>query len=433
MSIVNYSINRFFRGKEKDVMGFLNEIQLDHPDAISFASGRPNEQFFDCFDLCGYMDLFITYYSQNQGKSEVEVRKLLMQYNRSKGFINELVCEYFKNDETIVVDPSDIIMTVGAQEAMVLILKALIGEKEDILLVEDPSYIGISNLAKILQINVHSVKADDEGIDLSDLEEKIIEYRGRGEKVKLVYVIPNFQNPNGSYMPLKKRRDLLSLAVKYNFLIVEDNAYGVFTYEEERLPSLKSLDENGRVLLIYSFSKIVYPGLRLAALISDQEIIIHDSKSRKVSDILSEIKGYVTVNTPSLSQMAFGGLLVSNQCSLSAQVKLKTIALRERRDAMVDALEKKFNIEGLSKNITWQVPKGGFFMKLTLPFDIDDELLYECVTNYKVIFCPMWFFSLKHSRKNEVRLAFSNVSVNDIYLGVSRLCLFVKDKCDAIL
>lgn len=421
-------VNAFFESGAEDVMGFLNEIQLDYREAISFASGRPAEEHFGLDEIFLNYETFLEYAAGRTNSSRQTVLQELGQYNRTKGIINELLTRFLYTDEQIKADPSAVLVTVGAQEAMVITLHTLINHSTDVLLAEDPSYVGISAFAAIAGIETGGVATGSNGIDLDCLEAQIREYAAMGKKVKAVYVIPDFHNPTGSCMPLENRRRLLLLADQFDFYIIEDNAYGAYRYDGERLPAIKALDRNRRVILIYSFSKIVYPSLRLAALVADQEITVAGSK-KPLSDLMAKVKGYLTVNTPAITQALLGGMLLRHHCSFKESNKARVATLKERRDAVVCALEEHLGKKEWAQGISWTHPQGGFFITLKVPFEVNRTVLMHCVEKYRVIFCPLSFFYLEAGGQHEIRLAFSNLSINDIKTGIAGLSLFFREKC----
>ena len=429
MVALSSPVNTFFEQSSEDVMGFLNEIQLDHGTAISFASGRPAEELFGLEDTFLNYEAFLEYTAGRINGTREAALCELGQYNRTKGIINELLCRFLQTDEQITADPSAILTTVGAQEAMAITLHTLMNRDSDVLLVEDPSYVGISAFAAIAGIETAGVSTGRNGIGLDCLETTIRKYEAVGKRVKAVYVIPDFQNPTGSRMPMENRYKLLELADRYNFYIIEDNAYGTYSYDGERLPVLKALDHNNRVILIYSFSKIVYPSLRIAVLMADQEILVSGRK-KQLSDLMAKVKGYLTVNTPSITQALLGGMLLRNNFSFKGPNQVKVKTLKERRDAVVFALEEHLGGHNAwADGISWTYPEGGFFITVKVPFRVDRKALMQCVEKYNVIFCPLSFFYLKEGGEYEIRLAFSNLGVEEIRTGIARLSSFLRERC----
>lgn len=408
----------------EDVMGFLNEVQLNYPEAISFASGRPDEQFFSLPRMQDYFDAFVAATAGRQGATVDEVLGRIGQYGRTKGIVNEEVVRWLAADENIHVKPGDIVMTVGTQEAIVLAITALCHREKDVILFEDPTYVAITHFSILAGYSGSAVPVGVDGISLPRLEEEILRQTGLGKKVKLVYVIPDHQNPTGCTMPLENRLRLLQLAEQYDFFIIEDNAYGEFLYEGEPLPSLKSLDKGQRVLYMRSFSKTIFPSLRLAALVTDARVR-SDKGVVALSDVLALVKGYVTVNSSALNQAVLGGLLINNRYSLREFSQEKVASMGHKRDLLLRALEAWMVSPG---DFSWNCPSGGFFIRIALPFSVGRQDVIACAEQFGVIFTPMSFFYFNGGGHNEIRLAFSNVSPENIRTGIERLAGFLESK-----
>jgi len=380
---------------QSDVMGFLNEAQLRFPDAISLASGRPSADFFDLRAGLKKFDVYVGDQAQKTGQSEEDVLKNLGQYNRAQGFINEHLVSYLKNDRNIIVDEMDVVVTVGAQEAMALVLTAMCHPDKQSIAIENPSYIGMSTYAKITGYNIIPVHANEEGLDIDELEASITKAKIAGKPIRLVYTIPDHQNPTGELMPLSIRKKLIEKAEEHDFYIIEDNAYGNFTYDGESLPTIKSIDPYNRTIYIESFSKTLFPSLRMSVLVAGQKFE-YKNKTLSLSDQISKLKGYVTLNTPAIDQAIFAGYLIEEHFSFNKMVEDKVRDCYLKRQAMLDALEEYL---GAHKDlVSWNKPKGGFFLSLKLPFDITQEDVAICAGEYGVIFCPMSSFYINQDK-----------------------------------
>ena len=419
-------INKLLHKVEEDVMGFLNEVQLNFPEAISMASGRPEESFFDLQNVQEYIDVFVNFRSKEMNITSDTFLQSLGQYNRTKGIINDIIVKYLKNDYQIDCTPADIIVNVGSQESMILSLLALMSRDEDVFCVEDPSYVGISHFALINGYETIPVSVDTDGMNLEALEKTIEATNRKGKHVKAVYVIPDFQNPTGARMPVAKRKKLLQMAATYKFMIIEDNAYGDFVFEGVAYPTLKSLDTDGNVVYLHSFSKSLHPSLRMGALVTDK--VFEDGT--RLSDVIAKIKGYTTVNSPAITQAILAGVLLKNKHSLQEYNKEKCTNLHEKRDKVLASLTKYINATENEKlqSISWNVPEGGYFLTLTLPFKITKDDIVHCAQNYQVIFTPMFFFYLSKGGENQIRIAYSYVKTNQIETAIENLVHFLATK-----
>jgi (S)-3,5-dihydroxyphenylglycine transaminase len=419
----NYTINHRLFGPYLERMNFLNEISIDYPDAVSFGSGRPNKRFFNVKDV---VSCFFSF--------DGEDFNALGQYNKTNGIINESISMLLRNDEAIAALPENIIITDGAQEGMVIAINTLFepGSDKDVLLVSDPSYIGFVGYAKILGLNIAVIPRDGDSIDLQRLEDTVIHLKSKGKNPKVLYEVPDFHNPTGEYMALEKRKQLIQLAETHNFLIVEDNPYGYFRYDSEKIPTLKALDTYRRVIYLGSFSKTLFPSIRMGWLVVDQQVADprNNNKPTPLVEAFKKTKSFITVNTSTLLQAIVGRFLQLQDYTMVPYCQPKVAASKKNRDAMLAALSAYFpTSQSWTKDIKWNIPRGGFFLVLDLPFEITDALLKECVQQYSVIFCPMSFFCLDSGKESrQIRLAYSNLSTKKIEQGIARLSAFVKNQ-----
>jgi (S)-3,5-dihydroxyphenylglycine transaminase len=429
MSQTNYVINtRLFDGY-LERMNFLNEVSIIHPRAISFGSGRPDKAFFNVKDLIDNFHSFARMHDRDNEEDGDEFYNSLGQYNKTNGIINEAIVRLLHNDENIRAKPEDIILTVGGQEGMAIAINSLFANEKDVLLTSDPSYIGFIGYAKIYGTPMVSIRRDEDSVSLDHLETTILKLKKQGKNPKVFYEVPDFHNPSGAYMPLAKRKGLIELAEKHNFLIVEDNPYGYFIYDGEKIPTLKALDNYRRVIHLGSFAKTIFPSLRLGYLVVDQ-CFSHNHREVKLVDEFKKVKSFITVNTSTLIQGMVGSYLQKQDYSLKKANARKIAAFKTKRDAMVEALANHFSSTGTGENrVKWSKPAGGFFLALEVPFEITDALLKECVEEYGVIFCPMSYFYLEEALgARQMRLAFSNLPIETIKEGIARLAAFIKSK-----
>jgi len=411
-----------------DVMNFLNEVVLRHPGAISFAPGRPSERHFDVERGLGRAALWVDSRAGASGESPRAVWNSLGQYGSTNGIITDLIARQLAVDEGIDAAPESIVVTTGCQEGMAILLLGLIDPSADALLVSDPTYIGIPGLARLLGITVVPVPTGERGLEPAAVLRGIEDSRRMGRRPRALYDIPDFNNPLGTRMPVEVRRVLLGLAREHEMLIWEDNPYGMFSYDGPPLPTMKALDEQGVVVYMGSFSKTLFPGLRLGFLVADQRVLLPSGKRVPLAAELSKVKSLTTVNTSPLTQAISGGLLIEAGGSLRPLMAEKLPIYRANRDRMLDSLEE--NLGGV-EGVRWNRPEGGFFLTLDLPFELTDERLLVCVQDYGVVVCPMRFFALTPGRERQVRLAFSYVTEEQIAEGVARFARFVRDQVAA--
>lgn len=411
-----------------DVMNFFNEVAIRYPAAISFAPGRPSERHFDVEGSLGLAALWVERRARDSGQTPREVWNGLGQYNRTNGIINSLIARQLAADEGIIAAPESIVVTTGCQEGMAILLLGLIDPETDALLISDPAYIGIPGLARIIGLTLVPVPTGEHGLEPEGVLAGIAAARRLGRRPRALYDVPDFNNPLGTRMPLEVRRSLLRLAHERELLVWEDNPYGMFSYDGPPLPTLKALDEHGVVIYMGSFSKTLFPGLRLGFLVADQRVVLPSGERVPLAAELSKIKSLTTVNTSTVVQAIAGGILIENGGSLRPLMAEKLPFYRANRDRMLACLEERL---GGAEGVRWNRPEGGFFLTLELPFEFTDECLVACARDYGVVVCPMSFFSLTPGRERQVRLAFSYVSGEQIAEGVARFARFVRDRAAA--
>lgn len=413
-------------------MNFLNEIANHYPDAVSLAAGRPYEENWSVDDLPRYLNRFSDHLRHDRGYSEERVRTTLFQYGRTKGIVHDLVAANLELDEGIVVDPEAIVVTVGCQEAMVLALRALRAGPRDVLLAVSPTYVGLTGAARLVDMPVLPVASGKAGIDLDDLLSRIQGARAAGLRPRACYVMPDFANPSGVSMPEQTRRALLSLAREEDFLLLEDNPYGLFHGDVERIPTLKALDDQRRVVYLGSFAKTVLPGARVGYVVADQTVTGADGSVRLLADELSKIKSMLTVNTPALAQAIVGGKLLEHGCSLVRANEHERKVYAENRTRIVEGLAARF---GPGSPVGWNVPAGGFFVVVTVPFPVDDALLTRSAREYGVLWTPMHhFYDTAADGRDGVRslrLSCSAVTAEQIDTGLDRLARLINDELAA--
>jgi (S)-3,5-dihydroxyphenylglycine transaminase len=414
-----------FRDPLLEVMNFLNEVVLRYPGAVSFAPGRPTERHFDVEGSLGLAPRFVEHRAAVTGWSPRAVWNDLGQYNKTNGIINDLIAQQLAMDEGIRVAPESIVVTHGCQEGMVILLMALFEPGQDVLLVSDPTYIGITGLAAILGIEMVPVPTGEQGLEPAEVAAAIDAVRARGKRPRALYDIPDYNNPLGTRMPLAARRALLDLLREREVFLFEDNPYGMFSYDGDPLPTLEALDEHGVVIYMGSFAKTLYPGLRVGYLVADQQVVAESGERTPLAAELSKVKSLTTVTTSPLVQAVAGALLLEGEGSLRGLVRHKIPFYRTNRDRMVACLEERL---GDAAGVRWNRPEGGFFLTVWLPFEFDDECLQACARDYGVIVCPMSFFSLSGGRERQVRLSFSYVTEAQIEDGIARFARFVRDR-----
>jgi DNA-binding transcriptional MocR family regulator len=318
------------------------------------------------------------------------------QYGPAAGFapLRELLAERHG------VEPGHVFVSNGSLQGLFFLWEHLLSEGSKRVLVEAPTYDRPLKILTRLGADVAGIPMDDDGLELEPLERALDE----GPEPAFLYTIPTFQNPSGRTLSLERRRRLIELAEARDLLVIEDDPYGLVRFEGEPVPSLLELAPPGRVLHSCSFSKTFAPGLRVGYLVLPPEI------AAAIEAIA--ISTYVSpaIFTQAIAwEFLRSGLLEPNLERVGAK-------LRERRDAMLTALERDFP-EGTS----WSRPEGGYFIWLDLPEGVDSGRLLVEAEAAGVTFVKGEDFFLDGQGRGSARLAFSFASAEEITEGISRL------------
>lgn len=368
------------------------------PGVISFAAGNPAPEAFPTEKIAEISDELL----RNDPI-------LALQYNITEGYapLRDFLKGWLKNKKCYDPSIDDLIVTSGGQQANELSCKVLLNEG-DTLICESPSFIGSLNAFRSYNVNLVGVELEEDGINLEKLETAL-----KTEKnVKLLYLIPNFQNPTGRTMSLAKRKAVYELACKYDFIILEDDPYGELRFAGENIPTIKSLDTEGRVIYSSTFSKIISSGFRTGFVSAPAPIIQKIIVCKQVSDVHSNIWAQV----------------VSHRFMTSVNLdehfaKLRAI-YKEKCGLMCSYID-----NGFSEKITYTKPEGGLFIWCTLPDDCDmSEFCTRAVKDYKVAVVPGNAFCINETDKiNSFRLNYSTPTNKQISDGMEILASMTKE------
>ena len=412
-----------------DAMNFLNEAVGRFPDALSFGAGRPTEGSFEPEQLARHLRSFTDHLAQERGWSQDRIRTALYQYGRTNGIIHDLIARTLVNDEGIEVPPEAVVVTTGAQEAMLVTLRALFARPEDTLLVSSPCYVGVTGAARLLDIAVRPVPEGAAGPEPEAVLAAVRAVRAAGGRPRALYLVPDFANPSGASMTVEARRGLLELAEREDLLILEDNPYGFFVRGGSARPTLKSLDRARRVLYFGSFAKTALPGARVGYVIADQEVAGPQGERTLLADELSKIKSMTTVNTSAISQAVIGGMLVEWGFRLREGNAEAIAFYRASMDALLAELERHFPAERRAElGLDWNRPDGGFFLVVTVPFVADGKALERSARDHGVLWTAMSDFCIDGGGRNQIRLSCSTLTPDQIAEGVGRLARFIEQE-----
>ena len=398
----NYSISA--RRMKKSAIRELLKL-TGNDEIISFAGGLPAPDTFPTEEVGEITKAVMA----REGKKA-------LQYGATEGykpFVEELI-KWEKEVNGIDVEPKNLLVTTASQQALDLIGKVFI-DPSDPVLVERPTYLGGLSAfnqygAKFIGIKMDE---DDSGISIDYLEEKLKTLKKDGEHYKFVYVVPDFQNPTGITIPYDKRKRLIELSDKYNFLLIEDTPYRELRYEGENVTPLYKIDTSGNVVSLHTMSKIFAPGLRLGWVVANEKLI----------DKLVTAKQAVDLCTPSFTQAITAEYMRRGHLKNNITNVIKKYS--KKRDIMLKALD-----EHMPKHpdIKWTKPNGGLFLWITLPKYIDTETMFPEAIKENVAYIIGTAFDCYGQLKNTMRLNFSFPDEDVIEEGIIRLSNLIKRK-----
>jgi (S)-3,5-dihydroxyphenylglycine transaminase len=413
-------------GRRLAVMRFLNEIADDHPGAISLASGRPADAFFEIDAWLEAIPRFQAHVAEALGTDAAAAGRRLAQYGRTGGMINGLVAGQLLNDEGLDCDPGRIVITAGCQEAIALCIQALCARPGDVVLARNPTYIGATGVADLLGVEIVPLEPHADGDAALALEATAARLAAQGKTARAFYVTPEFDNPTGTVMPLAEREALLAACRALRVVILEDNPYGMFRFDGEAEPHLAAMDRDGVVVYLGTYSKTLCPAVRVGCAAVPKRLFGDEAASAALVAELVERKSYSTVNTSQLNQALVGGVLLREGGTLRRIVEAPRLYYRRNRDLLLERLDTAF--AGLESAVTWNRPRGGFFLSLSLPFPFGSADVVRCAAEYGFVVMPMSFFALDDSEQHRIRIAFSGVGPAELTTAIDSFGQYVRDR-----
>ena len=377
-------------------------------DIISFAPGYPAPETFPWHEL---QEIARELLDGDDGS--------VLQYGPTRGYrpLLEAIAGIM-GQRGAATSTDRLLVTTGSQQGLDLVARVLV-DPGDVVLVELPTYTGAITAFRNVQADMVGVQQDKDGIDLDALDATYTRLAGQGRRIRFLYVVPNFQNPTGLLISLAKRRHLLEWASRRDLLIVEDDPYRELFFEDSATEAdvrpIKADDHEGRVIYLSSFSKTLAPGFRVAWIDAPATLTSKLEMAKQSEDLL----------TGSLDQR-----VVYEACRrgiLHRQLPLLRRHYQHKRDVMVDSLRK-----ALGHDVTWPAPRGGFFLWVTLPSQINADRMLERAVEHGVIYVAGEAFFVDGAGKNLMRLSFSAPTPERIREGVSRLARTVRWELDGI-
>ena len=368
------------------------------PEIISFAGGLPAPELFPTEDLKKVDEAVLT----KEGQAA-------LQYGTTEGYtpLREQIAGRMKKSFMVDCTPENIVITSGSQQGLSLLAQIFLNPG-DVVLVESPTYLGAINAFKLCGPEFVEVPTDDKGIIPEELEKILAKY---GDRVRMMYVIPEFQNPTGITWPMERRKAFMDIINRYDFPVLEDDPYGELRFDGDKVPSLKSMDTKGNIIFLGSFSKILMPGLRIAWMVADPTII----------DKVVKLKQAVDLQSSSFGQRQTSFFI--DMYDLDAHVaKIKEL-YKKRRNLMCDSMKEYF-----PEGITFTYPEGGLFTWVTLPEGMDAKELMPKVLANTVAYVPGGPFYPHGGNANHFRLNYSNMPEERIVEGIKRLAEVLKEE-----
>lgn len=369
------------------------------PDVISFAGGLPAPELFPVREFA-------------QACQEVldQEGAAALQYSITEGFypLRQWISEYLLRINNIKCTPEQILIISGSQQGLDLIGKVLL-DPGDYVVIENPAYLGAIQAFDAYEAQYLNVATDDDGMRTDDLVRVL---RAAKVKPKLLYLVPNFENPTGITLSLERRKQLIAICSEYGVPILEDDPYGRLRYSGDSLPSLTALAAGRNCIYMSTVSKIIAPGMRVAWLVMPEPALYEKVVPAKQA---------ADLHTSSFTQRAVYAY-ARKPGQIENHIKEMLPVYSRRRDLMLQTLQ-----SAMPDGCSWTRPDGGLFLWARMPESVDTQELLVVAAAKKVAFVPGAPFWVNRDVRNTMRLNFSNASEEHLIEGINRLGGLVKD------
>jgi Transcriptional regulators containing a DNA-binding HTH domain and an aminotransferase domain (MocR family) and their eukaryotic orthologs len=371
----------------------------ERPDIISFAGGLPAPELFPVEEILNVNRIVL----EEQGTRA-------LQYTTTEGYapLREWIAERMNARLGTSFDRDNILLTHGSQQALDLSGKVFLDE-DDVVLCESPTYLAAISAFRAYGCKFVEVPTDNEGMIPDELDRILTST----DRVKLIYVIPDFQNPTGRTWSLERRKRLAQAAMKHQVMVVEDNPYGELRFEGKALPSVKSFDDIGCVLCLGTFSKTFCPGYRIGWIAGDKKAIEKYVLVKQGADL--------QCNT--IAQLEIAKYL--ELYDIDEHIERIREVYRRRRDVTVKTMEEVFG-----PDIEFTRPQGGLFAWIELPEHINSRDVLLKSLEKKVAFVPGGSFFPNGGKENTLRINFSNMPEDRIVEGLQSLARVINEWAD---
>lgn len=374
---------------------------VDSPEIISLAGGMPDGRFFPIDRVIEASTFALREYG-----------KKALQYGSTEGIkkLRVLLMDRMENEGVKGIDLANVIVSTASQQGLSLVAQVFVNPG-DTVIVEEPSYLGAIQAFASMQAEFCTVPLDKDGMQMDILEDRLKELQKAHIRPKFVYTVPNFHNPAGVTMTLERRKKLIELAHTYDLLIIEDDPYGEIRFEGEPIPSLLALGGKDRVVVLRTFSKISFPGLRLGWIVAREDIMSKIIVGKQAADLCS----------PAMTQYIAYEFV--SRGWLDDYVNVVRREYPKKKNAMISALEQYFPVGS-----SWTDPQGGLFVWVKAPESIDTAAMFREAINAKVAYVVGIAFYPHRDDNCHMRLNFSAVDPEHITEGVHRLGDLLKSK-----
>ncbi len=382
----------------------MGTVLAQGADIISFAPGYPAVETFPWGE---FQEIARELLAGSDGS--------VLQYGPTRGYrpLLEAITGIMA-DRGVSTSADRLLVTTGSQQGLDLVARVLL-DPGDAVLVELPTYTGAITAFRNVQAQMVGVPQDADGIDLAALDDVYSRLQREGRRLRLIYVVPNFQNPTGLLLELEKRRHLLEWAARRDLLVLEDDPYRDLYFSdsasESDVRSIRADDSDGRVVYLSSFSKTLAPGFRVAWIDAPPPLAGKLEIAKQAADLC----------TSGLDQR-----IVFEACRrgiLARQLPLLRAHYQHKRDVMVESLR-----AGFGNDVTWPDPRGGFFLWATLPGEVNADTMIPRAVRHGVIYVAGEAFFVDGSGQQALRLSFSAPSADRIREGVRRLAAAVGEE-----
>ncbi|GGL51119.1 aminotransferase [Sporolactobacillus putidus] len=372
---------------------------IERPEVISFAGGLPAPELFPIEEMKAACEAVLT-----------ESGEQALQYSTTEGYL-PLRQEVVRRLEAIGIQTTagNILMTTGSQQGLDLSGKLFLDEG-DTIICESPTYLAAIQAFRVYNPNFVEVPMDEEGMLMDELEQALQAH----PDAKFIYTIPDFQNPTGRTLSLERRKKMIALANRFDVLIIEDNPYGAVRFSGEALPPVKSLDTEGRVVYLSTFSKIFAPGLRLGWICADSAFVEKYVMFKQAADL----------HTDSFAQRITAKYI--ELFDLEAHIRDIRKVYLSRRQKMIDCIKAFF-----PEQVKHSAPEGGLFLWVELPESVDTQEIFEECLKHRVAFVPGRAFYPSRVKNNTFRLNYSNMPEEKIVEGMKRLGAVLKNSVNS--